>query len=161
MESKSSPRMTGLTIALLLLSSLLLPLGLVLPALQTTQFAFWSGEHSILGFGWALFAGEEYALAAIVWIFSLAFPITKLVWMWRLTGRDATSSTAALQRLEFLGKWSMADVLVVALIVFSARGSAVFAAEPAIGLYAFTASILLAMLASGRIKRHFEARPQD
>ncbi|MBO6728973.1 MAG: hypothetical protein JJ910_04515, partial [Maricaulis sp.] len=39
----------GLTTALLVLSTALLPLGLFLPALVTTQFAFWQGEHSIIG----------------------------------------------------------------------------------------------------------------
>ncbi len=145
----------ALTTALLILSSVLLPLGLLLPALRTTQFAFWSGEHSILGFGYALLAGGELALAAIVWIFSIAFPLTKLIWMWRLTGRLPIHRNT-IRRLEMLGKWSMADVLVIALVVFSARGSAVFQAEPAIGLYAFTLSVLLTMLASGRIASQFD-----
>lgn len=143
-----------------LVSSMLLPLGLILPALQTTQFAFWNGEHSILGFGYALFAGEEYALAAIVWGFSILFPLAKLSWIWRILTRRTLPPRTALRRLEWLGKWSMADVLVIALVIFSARGSAVFDAEPAPGLYAFTASVLLAMFASGRIM-HLAEKASD
>lgn len=152
---KNAEKPDPLTAALLILATLLLPIGLALPALKTTQFAFWSGEHSIVGFGFALLAGGEYALASVVWLFSIVFPISKLVWMWRLNGRTPATQQA-IRRLELLGKWSMADVLVIALIVFSARGSAVFQADPAIGLYAFSGSVLMAMLASGRIATRFE-----
>lgn len=146
-------RYDPLATAYALLATLLLPIGLLYPALHTTQFAFWSGEHSIIGFGYALFAGQEYALAGIVWLLSIAFPAIKLIWLWRLLAAPQTASAQALRRLEWLGKWSMADVLIIALVVFSARGSAAFDAEPEAGLYAFTASVLLAMFASGRLLR--------
>jgi paraquat-inducible protein A len=147
------------TTALLILSSCLLPLGLLAPALETTHLAFWSEQHSILSFGIALLTGEEYLLAALVLGFSIAFPSIKLVWMWRLQfTRSIQPSRTRLRALEMLGKWSMADVLIIALIVFSLKDGALFGASPLPGVYVFAASTVLAMLASGRIVAQIEDR---
>ncbi|WP_417488623.1 paraquat-inducible protein A [Maricaulis sp.] len=140
------------TTALLVLSSCLLPLGLVSPALRTTQFGLWTGEHSILGFGRALLQDGEFVLATIVLGFSVVFPGLKLIWMWRLQfSRAPGTGVGHLRFLEMLGKWSMADVLVLALVIFSVRDNLVFAASTLPGVYIFAAATVLAMLASGRI----------
>ena len=159
-RSKNAPRALAstqagqLTTALLVLASCLLPLGLLLPAMKTTQFAFWSEQTSILGFGIGLLGAEEFLLAIVVLGFSVAFPTLKLFWMWRLQfSRSDMLSTAQVKWLEMLGKWSMADVLIVALAVFSYRGNPVFSASPLPGIYVFSIAIILAMLASGRIIR--------
>ena len=151
----------GLTTALLLLSTALLPLGLVLPALETTQFAFWRGSHSILSVGSQLVEAEEYLLALAVFAFSVIFPVIKLVWMWRLNSRHGPLSHKAVRRLEWFGKWSMGDVFIVALIVISARSNSIVDADPSIGLAAFTASVLLAMFASGLLARRQLSQAQD
>ena len=147
------------TTALLLLTSCLLPLGLLLPALRTTQFGLWSGEHSILGFGWALLKDGELLLAGIVLGFSVVFPGFKLIWMWRLQfSRIPNAGGGDLRFLEMLGKWSMADVLVLALVIFGVRDNLVFAASTLPGVYLFAAATILAMLASGRIISQLNAR---
>lgn len=148
-----------LTTGLLVLVTCLLPLGLVLPALETTHFAFWRDEHSILSFGIALWSGGEYLLSGLVLAFSVVFPGIKLVWMWRLQfNRRLPPTRARLRVLETLGKWSMADVLVIAMVVFSFRGNLVFGATPLPGVYVFALATVLAMLASGRIVHQLERR---
>lgn len=150
------------TTALLVLSSCLLPLGLILPALRTTQFGLWTGEHSILGFGWALLQDGELLLAALVLGFSVLFPGFKLVWMWRLQfSRTPEVGAGDLRFLEMLGKWSMADVLVLALVIFGVRDNLVFAASTLPGVYIFAAATVLAMLASGRIVSQLARRAPD
>jgi paraquat-inducible protein A len=150
------------TTALLLLISCLLPLGLLLPALKTTSFGLWSGEHSILGFGWALLQDSEFLLATIVLGFSVVFPGFKLVWMWRLQfSRAPGLGSRDLRWLELLGKWSMADVLVLALVIFGVRDNLVFAASTLPGVYLFAAATILAMLASGRIVSQLGSRHGD
>ncbi len=147
------------TTALLVLATCLLPLGLLLPALRTTQFGLWSGEHSILGFGWALLQDSEFLLAGIVLGFSVIFPGFKLIWMWRLQfSRRPDAGGGDLRWLERLGKWSMADVLVLALVIFGVRDNLVFAASTLPGVYLFAAATVLAMLASGRIVSQLGAR---
>ena len=127
--------------------------------MKTTQFAFWSEQTSIFGFGVGLLNAEEYLLALVVLGFSIAFPTTKLVWMWKLQfSRVESLGHKQVKWLEMLGKWSMADVLIVALAVFSYRGNPVFSATPLPGIYVFSAAIILAMLASGRIIRQLHAQ---
>lgn len=160
MTTRTQKSANGITTALLVLSTALLPLGLFLPALETTQFAFWRGEHSIIGVGVSLLEGEEYLLAAAVWMFSVIFPTAKLVWMWRLNHRAGPIPRSTIRRLEWFGKWSMGDVFIIALIVFSARSNSILDVSIAPGLIAFSLSVILAMLASGRIARR-EAQPPD
>lgn len=160
MTTRTQESANGITTALLVLSTALLPLGLFLPALETTQFAFWRGEHSIIGVGVSLLEGEEYLLAGAVWAFSVIFPTAKLVWMWRLNHRAGPIPRSTIRRLEWFGKWSMGDVFIIALIVFSARSNSILDVSIAPGLIAFSLSVILAMLASGRIARR-EAQPPD
>lgn len=160
MTTRTQESANGITTALLVLSTTLLPLGLFLPALETTQFAFWRGEHSIIGVGVSLLEGEEYLLAGAVWAFSVIFPTAKLVWMWRLNHRAGPIPRSTIRRLEWFGKWSMGDVFIIALIVFSARSNSILDVSIAPGLIAFSLSVILAMLASGRIARR-EAQPPD
>lgn len=153
MSEAAHTHQNGLTTALLVLSTALLPLGLLLPALVTTQFAFWQGEHSIIGVGFSLLEGKEYFLAGVVWLFSVVFPVGKLIWMWRLNTRSTPLPRTAIRRLEWFGKWSMGDVFIIALIVFSARSNSILDVSIAPGLVAFSVSVLLAMFASGRLAK--------
>lgn len=147
-----------LTTALLLLASILFLPGIFLPALQLQQLGFLTDTHSIAGLAASLVRQDAPLLAATVVLFSMVFPMTKLVWMWRLQfRRQDLTRPAHLDWLERLGKWSMADVLVVALMIFSLRGSLLLDAEPLPGIFVFAASTLLAMLASGRIVTQLRA----
>ncbi len=160
MTARPKKPANGMTTALLVLSTALLPLGLFLPSLETTQFAFWRGEHSIIGVGISLLEGEEYLLAGAVWSFSVIFPTAKLVWMWRLNQRTGELSRPMIRRLEWFGKWSMGDVFIIALIVFSARSNSILDVSIAPGLIAFSLSVFFAMMASGGIASR-EAQPSD
>ena len=155
MQAIERPRPDSLATGLLVLASVLLVPGLLLPAMETRQLGFWGDEHSILSLGLALVADREWFLATTVLTFSVGFPLAKLGWMWRLQVfaplAGHAGPPAGLRWLERLGKWSMADVLVIALVVFSLQDNLLFDARPLIGAYCFALSTLLAMLAAGRI----------
>ncbi|WP_323762735.1 paraquat-inducible protein A [Maricaulis sp.] len=148
-----------MTTGILLVASVLFVPGLTLSALETRHLGLWGDEHSILGLALTLAAEGDWLLAATVSLFSIGFPLTKLVWMWRLQvfsdGRAGETESArrgsSLKWLERLGKWSMADVLVIALIVFSLRGNLLLEARPLFGAGCFALSTLIAMWAAGRI----------
>ena len=53
--------------------------------------------------------------------------------------------------LGSLGKWSMLDVFVVAMMVIITKISGFASAQPRIGIYFFGASVFLAMLTTERI----------
>ncbi|OLF74003.1 hypothetical protein AWH62_07600 [Maricaulis sp. W15] len=155
MVARNNSRPDSLATGLLLLASVLLVPGLTLPALETRHLGLWGDAHSILSLGLSLLSAQEWLLALTVLTFSVGFPFAKLGWMWRLQlshpASDAVTEPRALRWLERLGKWSMADVLVIALVVFSLRGNLLLEARPLIGAFCFALSTILAMLAAGRI----------
>ena len=159
MQRAEKSNSTSLTTGILLISSVLFVPGLTLSAVETRHLGLWGDEHSILGLALTLAAEGDWLLAATVSLFSIVFPLTKLAWMWRLqvfSDADPDELTTirrerSLKWLERLGKWSMADVLVIALIVFSLRGNLLLEARPLIGAGCFALSTLIAMWAAGRI----------
>ena len=147
-----------LTTAGLLLASILYPIGLLVPAIETRQLGWLRDDHSLAGLVWGLANQDQLWLALTVGLFSIAFPLTKLVWMWRLQfSRARPASSTALRALEALGKWSMADVLIVAMTVFTLQGSGWLGAQPRPGIAIFALATVIAMLCSGRISAQLRA----
>lgn len=136
-----------------------LGLGILLPAIRLTKLYLWTDTHSILSAIWALFTDGEYFLATIIFLFSVLVPVLKLAYLLVvaiLSVPQATASDRLLDRLEGLGKWSMMDVLVLALVIFYVNASAIADASALPGVYCFAASVLLTMtayaLATGGLK---------
>lgn len=74
-----------------------------------------------------------------------------LAWVWR-RGRPA-GSHRALELVEALGRWSLLDVLVVALVVVTLRGNFFVRTHIESGLYLFAAAALLSMALSAWTRR--------
>ena len=132
-----------------------LVLGLTLPVIKLTRLYVWTNEHSVVSIIWALWSEDELLLAAIVGLFSIVFPVFKLVYLLAasFTGDgEAHEKRRWLTDLEWLGKWSMLDVLVLALTVFYVKSMDLADAATMPGLYFFTASVVLTMLAHGWVK---------
>jgi paraquat-inducible protein A len=132
-----------------------LVLGLTLPVIKLTKLYVWTDEHSMVSIIWALYRDDELLLAIIVGLFSIVFPIFKLVYLLAAAFADpaeAPETKRWLADLEWLGKWSMLDVLVLALTVFYVKSMDLADAATMPGLYFFTASVVLTMLAHGWVK---------
>ncbi len=136
---------------LTLLSAGLLATGLSMPVLtvrklwEAATFSIWTG---ILN----MWHEKEHFLAIIVFFFSIVFPIAKLMillltWFIDMKTRDRKQ---LLHFLGLLGKWSMLDVFVTAVILVSLKLGALASAEVETGLYVFAASVLLAMFVTGQ-----------
>ncbi len=127
-----------------------LVLGLTLPVLKLTHLYFWTDTHSILSILSALWAGGEIFLAGIVLVFSILFPALKLVYI-AMAGTLVTCDPAQrgrwFRRIGWLGKWSMLDVLILALLVFYAKATEFADATTLPGVYFFAASVFLTMIA--------------
>lgn len=140
-------------------STILFLLGVTLPTLKTTKFLFFTEYHSILGFCVGSIMSGDLFLGAIVVLFSIVFPAWKLLTLFQIHfGRRSNNRSKVLRRLEFLGKWSMMDVLAIALVVFSMKASGLASAVTLPGAYLFAASVVLAMLASGRVSKEVHGR---
>lgn len=141
-----------------------LMLGVTLPAIQLTKLYWWTDRHSILSAIYALYLEEEYFLAGLIFLFSVVVPTCKLLYLLVVSAFASPRPTRrehALERLESLGKWSMMDVLVLALIVFYVNASSLAEASALPGVYFFAASVFLTMIAYAIAKNGLVARRQS
>lgn len=132
-----------------------LVLGITLPTIKLTKLYVWTDEHSIISAIWALYRDNELFLAALIFLFSIIFPALKLFYLivvTTLATRRPLARDRIFSRLEWLGKWSMMDVLVLALIIFYVNASAVANANALPGIYYFTAAVFLTMFAYALVK---------
>jgi paraquat-inducible protein A len=133
----------------------LLVAGLSLPLLHTTQLLFWQSHYSVWTGIVSLWHQGEYLLAIVVFLFSMIFPFIKLgalatIWFRPLT---AAARTRLLRGLEGLGKWSMLDVFVVAILIVLVKLGPLASVQPRVGVYLFTAAIVTSMLTTMAIDR--------
>lgn len=143
----------GLARGYLILAIVLFPLGITLPVLETSRFIFFSDQYSILETIQGLWANGETALAVLVAAFSILTPILKILISGLVHFQILSPHPSTVRILEHLGKWSFADVLIVALIIVIWSSSGIGQAASLPGLWVFAASAALAMLASGRVAR--------
>ena len=139
---------------LILTSTALLVAGWTLPIMTVDRLLVLREQVSILESCMILWREGEIFLFAVIALFSIVFPLIKLTLALYLWYR-ADAASPALQRslgwIEALGKWSMLDVFVVALIVVAIQVSLITDVTVHAGIYAFTAAVLLSILAVRRI----------
>lgn len=139
----------------LAISAVALIAGLALPLFKTTQLIVKRDEYSILTGIWVLVEEGEWFLGAILFLFSVIFPIVKIAamgWIWMVDLTDE-ARLKALEWLGFLGKWSMLDVFVVALTIVAVKLGPIANVEPKIGVYVFCSAIFCSMIATMRINQ--------
>ena len=138
-----------------------LVLGVTLPAIQLTKLYLWTDRHSILSAIEALYIDQEYFLAGFIGLFSIVIPGCKLLYLLVVLTFAAprpADRERALERLESFGKWSMMDVLVLALMVFYINASSLADASALPGIYCYAASVFLTMLAYNFAKNSLASR---
>jgi paraquat-inducible protein A len=131
-------------------ASVCLALGISLPIIRLTKFVFFTYEHSLISTVNALIRSGQLFLGIVVLIFSIVLPITKLLYLLLLSTlpqRELKRLARQLRALEWLGKWSMHDVLVLSLSIFFIKSQGVYDAKSLTGVYFFTASVLFMILA--------------
>jgi paraquat-inducible protein A len=147
------PRQTIVLSVLWAIAIAALAAGLVMPAVRVTRLRMFDETLSVLSGIAELWRGGSWPLAIVIALFSVAFPAAKLAlaaWLWFAThaGRDRLHALAT-----GAGKWSMLDVLVVAVVVASMQGGFLVRLRPETGIYLFGASTLLASLLAWLIDR--------
>lgn len=124
----------------------LLLTGLTTPILSVEKFWFFRNEVSMWSGMQALFAQGEVLLGGVILVFALVFPVAKnLLLLAVLHGlapfREYGGRIA--HWLAILGKWSMLDVFIVAIVVTSVKLGALAEARTGAGLYFFLVSVIM------------------
>ena len=145
------PRHTPAVASAILASTLLLLLGLSLPLMDAQTgilWARWKNSYSVWAGVVALWEDNEILLALVLFFFSMVFPIAKLsalsvIWFMALPEEQRER---LLRWLEVLGKWSMLDVFVVAILIVLVKLGPLAKVEPRSVVYVFAAAIACSML---------------
>ena len=134
---------TGLfTLALFIIS-------LFSPLFTLEKFYFFSNTVTLLSALFSLIDKGHTFLFLIIFIFSIVFPLFKLFVMLYIWNSPAGTTLQNLMKLiHHLGKWSMLDVFVVALMVVSIKLDQMAEMKIHYGLYLFLTAVILSMLIS-------------
>ena len=137
---------------LIILATVFFALGVMLPAIRFTTVFVWTNQHSVATIIWALWKNEEFFLCFVIFMFSIFFPFMKLFYLLTLvTSPDmpAEFRNKSISAMEWLGRYSMTDVMVLALMIFYINASGYSEASVLPGIYFFAASAIMTMLAYG------------
>lgn len=142
--------------AMLVLALPLFVAGLVAPAVSVSSLWIFNETFSLIDGARQLFGQGEYALFALVFVFTFVFPTLKIIvglaaCTWSRGDHHLTQRL--LPAMAALSKWSMLDVFLLAIIVVMLEGSLLSDADARPGLFMFAASVILSSLAIQRLKR--------
>ena len=149
-------------LAVLAAACVFLVFGISLPLIELKRLYVFSQTPSLLGMIRDLWNNGDVMLAAIVLTFSVLLPMLKLALLTRKALRlgsmeqeeqETRQTPNAGHRLaNALARWSMLDVMVVALLVFAAKTSGLASVSTQPGFWCFVASVFLGALASAALK---------
>lgn len=128
-----------------------------LPMMTTTTLGF-SMEATILGGAVELARHGAYAIAAIVLVASVAIPVTKFLLIALIAlsiqfpiAIPAHTRIHLYEVVEFVGRWSMIDVFVVAILAALIQMGFLAAVEPGPAAIYFALSVAFTMLSAQAI----------
>ncbi|QTP54944.1 paraquat-inducible protein A [Billgrantia sulfidoxydans] len=142
------------TWALLAASALMYIPANVYPIMTTTSLGH-SDPSTIIGGVVELIQMGSWPVAAVIFMASVIVPVGKLValaWLCLVVKRsselNASHRTWLYRLTEFIGRWSMVDVFVVAILVALIRAGSLMSITPGPAALAFAAVVVLTMLAA-------------
>jgi len=144
--------MTAFAMPLLLFAATLsFGLGLVLPVAVFKKLLMFSDRPSLIEVVVGLWRDGNWPIAFVVALFSVAFPAAKLI----VLHIAAYSPRRAhwVERVGVLSKWSMADVLVVALVIFAAKTSGLAEAATQAGIWFYAAAAVMSAAVAVLLRR--------
>jgi len=148
----TSHHRAGTTILIMLLASLgCFIAGIILPFTAVTKLWLFENQISVCRGLVVLWNAGELFLFLILFVFTVCFPVVKInalfaLWLYpRLTADQARNFY---KFVSHLGKWSMLDVFVVAILVLTVKSSGVASIQVGSGFFLFFASVMLTQFAS-------------
>ncbi|WP_404402119.1 PqiA/YebS family transporter subunit [Idiomarina seosinensis] len=143
-----------LTLALLLAAAFMLVPAHLLPVMEITNLGRTEPSTLIAGV-LDLWRGGDQAIAIIVFIASLVIPVAKILMLLALLWVSQRSASMPVKNrlwlykvTDWIGRWSMVDIFVVAVLVALVRSGQLMSVYPGNAALAFAASVILTMLAA-------------
>ncbi len=145
------------TRTLLFISAALLGAGWVLPLFTIQKFVLLKNTYSVIDGIVDLIGRGNFLLAAIIATGGVVIPYLKLHVMWKLTapGGDNPQRLRWLQLMHDYGRWSMLDVLIVAVLVVAAKLGVLVSVTLHAGIVVFAGAIISLAVATEKIAREY------
>lgn len=136
---------------LLVLAPAFLALGTTLPLMRFESFYFLNSDASLIDIVVALWMGGDVLLAVLVALVSIVFPFAKLLLVTAENLPPKVSFGAGWigQVVPHLSRWSMMDVLLVAIVIFATKTSGLAQAFTQPGLWFYAGSSLAVAVLHG------------
>lgn len=138
-------------VAALTLSSLaLLPPAVLLPIVEIEKLGHYH-KSSLLGGIGELFRAGEWGIGTVIFLFSILFPTIKLLILLDLSLVQFLKSkqrSIAYRWMEWAGRWSMLDVLLLAILVMWIKLQGVVSFQFGPAIVAFTLCVSFSLLAA-------------
>jgi paraquat-inducible protein A len=136
--------MTLLLPVLFVAAPILFTLGILLPLMTLEKLYFFEDNPSLTDIIGKLCNNGDYLLATLVTLFSIVFPLAKMV----AVAAEALASPGAgkgtfARLVPVLSKWSMMDVMLVAIVIAAAKTSGMAHAFTEPGLWCYAGSALM------------------
>ena len=144
------------TLGMLVFAFALYLAGLFRPFTEVTKMWIFANEVSVISGLVSLWEAHEYFLFMILGVFTVAFPAVKmlsLLAIWLVPALTRESAQGMFRFVSHLGKWSMLDVFVVAILVILLRSGGIAQIEIRDGVVLFTCSVLLTQIGAVRTGR--------
>lgn len=125
----------------------------LLPVLRLESFTG-AQQNTIVGGVIQFWQSEDYPVAIIIFVASVMIPILKLLAIGTLcfaarSGNWPVAMTRLYRMTEFIGRWSMVDVFVVAILVAVVQLGSVMSIHPGPGAVSFAAVVVLTIFSAG------------
>ena len=135
-------------ITLVVLGFVLYIISLYTPILSVQEFYIFEEEITILSTLSILHSGNEWLLYIVILIFTIILPLAKytLLFTYTLNQTQLMKNKKMIIFLEYISKWAMLDVFIVALFIVSIKLKMLASAETEVGLYLFVGSIIISII---------------
>jgi paraquat-inducible protein A len=147
-------------VLMLLLAMACFVAGIFLPFTSVTKLWLFQNQISVYHGLIILWQAGELFLFLILFVFTICFPFVKLnamlvLWLYPRVGTEHARNL--FHFVSNMGKWSMLDVFVVAILVLTIKSTGVADIRVGDGFFLFFVSVMLTQFASlwtGRVVSH-------
>ncbi len=139
---------------LIALSIIFLIMGLLAPIFTISKLVVIHNTFSIISGIVKLIDDQQWFLFFIITIFSVILPIVKIIVLSLLVSHKIDSNSNHKKYLDWIhriGKWSMLDVFIIAILIVSVKLGPLVDIKLEFGLYAFAVSVILVMIITSQI----------
>lgn len=150
----ADPRRLQATWALIITAAILYIPAMTYPVMIITEFGRASPQTIVSG-AWHLLETGSWPIALVIFVASVVVPVGKMFSLgWLCIQAQSGVTHGAYDRLrlyritEAVGRWSMIDVFVVALLVALIQAGELMHIQPGPGAGAFASVVILTMLAA-------------